>query len=75
MTRVELFQLFHECNNDKQLIRQKLKEYFDTPEGKEVLDNAPPHLLYDSSGEGKGNSVELIIEGLLKEVRVDGKKT
>lgn len=74
MNRVQLFELFHQCNNDKQLIRQKLEEYFDTPEGRDVLDNAPPHLLYDSSGEGKGNSVDLIIEGLLKEVRVDGKE-
>jgi hypothetical protein len=73
MTREEMFKLFHSCNNDKRLIGQRLKEYFDTH--KEVLDNAPPHLLYDSSGEGKGNSVELIIEGLLKEVRVDGKET
>jgi hypothetical protein len=72
MNRVELFQLFAECNNDKQLIRQRLREYFDTH--REVLDNAPPHLLYDSSGEGKGNSVDLIIDGLLKEVRVNGKK-
>lgn len=72
MTREEMFKLFHLCNNDKRLIGQRLKEYFDTH--KEVLDNAPPHLLYDSSGEGKGNSVDLIIEGLLKEVRVNGEK-
>lgn len=74
MTRVELFQLFDECNNDKELIRQRLKEHFNTPKGREMLANAPPHLLYDSNAVGKGNSVDLVIEGLLKEVRVDGKE-
>jgi len=73
MNRTEFFELCNECRNDKKLIAQRLYEYFSNH--KEVLDNAPPHLLYDSSGEGKGNSVDLIIEGLLKEVRVDGKKT
>ena len=72
MTRVEMFQLFHECSNDKTLIRQRLKEYFNTQEGREMLSRAPQHLLYDSSGEGKGNSIDLIIEGLLKEVGADG---
>lgn len=72
MDRACLFKLFEECNNDKAKIRKRLAEYFNTPEGKEVLADAPPHLFYDAEGKGKETTVDLVIDGLLQEVRVDG---
>jgi len=72
MDRADLFKLFSKCNSDKAMIRKRLEEYFSTPEGKEVLSDAPPHLFYDSDGVGKETTVELVIDGLLKELRADG---
>ncbi|KJS23148.1 MAG: hypothetical protein VR72_02995 [Clostridiaceae bacterium BRH_c20a] len=71
MNRVELMELKESCNGDPVLIRKELEKYFDTAEGRRVLDNAPKCLLYTIDGQdvkGIETTKELAIKMLLQEV-------
>lgn len=67
MNRAALTQLFADCNGDKSLARQRLNEYYDTPEGQEDIANAPSSISYDTNGKPVEKTKDLIIELLLTE--------
>jgi hypothetical protein len=71
MNRAELKKITERCGHDHVKIRAELEAYFDTPEGKKDLGNAPRAMLYTAGEDGvitHETSKELAVYLLLQEV-------
>lgn len=68
MKRTDLMQLYEDCGRDKLILKERLTQYFETPEGREVLLKAPPSSFYNHRGEAEQTTVNLIVDLLLQEV-------
>ena len=73
MNRVELKALAERCGHDPVKIRAELEAYFDTPEGKKDLDNAPRAMLYTADSDevtahktNKGMAINLLMQEVRK---------
>jgi hypothetical protein len=52
MNRTELKQLVEDCGHDQDRIKERLEQYFETDEGKAVLDQAPRCMVYTGTSAG-----------------------
>lgn len=81
MNRTELKRLVEDCGHDRDRIKERLEQYFETDEGKAVLDRAPRCMVYTGTsawdpedglpGEkvaGQQTTRDLVISLLMQEV-------
>lgn len=81
MNRTELKQLVEDCGRDREMIRMRLEQYFDTEEGQVELARAPCCMVYTGTpagdsedglpGEkvtGQPTTRDLVIDLLMQEV-------
>jgi hypothetical protein len=52
MNRTELKQIVEDCGYDRDRIKERLEQYFETDEGKAVLDQAPRCMVYTGTPAG-----------------------
>lgn len=52
MNRTELKQIVEDCGHDRDRIKERLEQYFETDEGKAVLDQAPRCMVYTGTSAG-----------------------
>ena len=83
MNRTELKQMVEDCGCDRERIKERLEQYFETDEGKAVLEQAPRCMVYTgtSAGDpedglpgekvaGQQTTRDLVVSLLMQEVEV-----